>query len=144
MRWPVAIEGAWDLYEVEARPGERVLDPAEEFRVFVEEVQPRLLRALVAARGIEEGKDAVAEALAYAWQHWDRVQAMANPAGYLYRVARSRARRRRSRLLFPEVSASMPDVEPGLPGALAQLSERQRTTVLLVHGWNGLKRKWPP
>jgi RNA polymerase sigma-70 factor (ECF subfamily) len=113
-----------------------VLDHADEFRAFVAEVQPRLLRALVAACGVEEGRDAVAEALAYAWQHWDRVQAMANPAGYVYRVARSRARRRRSRPLFPDVSAALPDVEPGLPRALAQLSERQRIAVLLVHGWD--------
>jgi DNA-directed RNA polymerase specialized sigma24 family protein len=113
-----------------------VLDRAGEFSAFVEAAEPGLRRALVAVFGVEEARDAVAEGLAYAWQHWDRVQTMANPAGYVYRVARSRGRRRRVRPLFPEALGSMPEVEPGLPVALARLSERQRVAVLLVHGWD--------
>jgi len=34
-----------------------------------------------------------AEALAYAWENWDRLSSMKNPVGYLYRVGQSRARR---------------------------------------------------
>lgn len=113
-----------------------MLDRAGEFSAFVEATEPGLRRALVAVFGAEEARDAVAEGLAYAWQHWDRVQTMANPAGYVYRVARSRGRRRRVRPVFPEVLGSVPEVEPGLPAALAGLSERQRVAVLLVHGWD--------
>jgi hypothetical protein len=50
----------------------------------VEEVGPRLGRALAAAYGFEDGRDATAEALAYAWQHWQRLQHIANLPGYLF------------------------------------------------------------
>jgi len=48
--------------------------------------------ALVAAYGTNVGSDA-AEALAYGFEHWDDVAGMANPAGYLYRVGQTEARR---------------------------------------------------
>jgi hypothetical protein len=46
----------------------------EEFSVFFREVEPRLRHALVASCGFEAGREAAADALAYAWEHWDRVQ----------------------------------------------------------------------
>lgn len=106
------------------------------FEAFVAEVEPRLRRALVGLRGPEAGRDAVAEALAWAWEHWSEVQGMENPAGYLYRVGQSRSRRGRGRAPWPAPSslAGMPEVEPRLPAALASLSERQRVAVFLVHG----------
>jgi len=113
-----------------------VTDREDEFTTFVERVEPRLRQALVALCGTDRAHDAVADGLAYAWQHWDRVRAMDNPAGYVYRVARSRARPRRARPVFPEAAGGLPDVEPGLAGALTGLPERQRVAVLLVHGWD--------
>lgn len=104
------------------------------FRSFVEEVEPRLRRAFTLLRGVDDGMDATAEALAWAWQHWAEVQAMANPAGYLYRVGSSRTRRRLPRFSPPPVPAAAPGFEPGLVPALARLSRRQRTAVVLVHG----------
>ena len=52
---------------------------------------------------------------------------MENPAGYLYRAGRSRARHRRKlRVVFPEEpSFNPPWVEPGLPKALERLTEKQ-------------------
>jgi DNA-directed RNA polymerase specialized sigma24 family protein len=108
----------------------------EEFTEFVERFEPRLRQALVGACGPDRARDAAADGLAYAWQHWERVRGMTNAEGYVYRVARSRARPRRVRVVFPDVSFEMPDVEPRLPVALARLSERQRISVLLVHGWD--------
>lgn len=107
----------------------------EEFTVFVREVEPRLSYALAAAYGPEIGRESAADALAYAWEHWTEVQRMQNPAGYLYRVGQSSARRSRRRdPLFPAVDqARLPDVEPALPAALATLSEAQRTALVLVH-----------
>jgi len=113
-----------------------VADRADEFSAFVAEIEPTLHRALVALCGPDAAKDATAEALAYAWQHWDRVARMANPHGYVYRVARSRTKRRRVRVVFPDPPARMPEIEPGLPDALASLPERQRVAVVLVHGWD--------
>ena len=112
------------------------MSDAEDFRVFVEEVQPRLRRALLASCGAEVAADAVQEALVYGWRNWDRVSEMDNPAGYLYRVARSRVRNPTfRRLTFPPgVEGRLPDVEPGLPQALARLTESQRMAVVLVKG----------
>lgn len=106
------------------------------FTSFVYEVEPRLRRALVATLGQDATHDAVAEALTYAWEHWHRVESMQNPAGYLYRVARSRVRERRPatiKFLVPD-EARLPEVEPGLVGALESLSPQQRAAVWLVHG----------
>jgi DNA-directed RNA polymerase specialized sigma24 family protein len=110
-------------------------DVSEDFTVFLKEVEPRLSRALAAAYGPEVGRESTADALAYAWEHWARVQEMGNPAGYLFRVGQSAARRyHRGNPLFPEpVRAELPRVEPGLPGALDSLSASQRTAVLLLH-----------
>ena len=109
------------------------------FVEFVERVSPRLKAALVASVGIDRAPDAAAEALAYGWEHWERVKTMENPAGYLYRVGVNRGRRwRHIRPELPTVpNSDMPWVEPGLPKALTRLSEKQRVVVLLVHsfGW---------
>ena len=107
------------------------------FTEFVEAVEPRLKRALVAAFGRDVGLDAAADALAHGWEHWERVRVMGNPAGYLWGVGRNRARAQlRSRPVFPEVPTDHePWVEPGLPEAMARLSESQRVAVLLIHGF---------
>ncbi|MDR9451090.1 MAG: sigma-70 family RNA polymerase sigma factor [Acidimicrobiia bacterium] len=112
----------------------------DSFTEFVEVAEPRLRRALVARYGYQEGREAVAEALAYAWEHWERVSAMANPVGYLYRVGRTRGTwgfRRVARLPRPESSNDPPWFEPALPAALENLPARQRTAVMLVkaHGY---------
>lgn len=110
------------------------------FEAFVLATEPPLRRALVAAYGYEDGREAAAEALAYAWEHWPRVREMPNAAGYLYRVARSsvshgRRWRRRPPLLLAAPPGVEHQFEPGLPAALATLSERQRVAVVLVHGF---------
>lgn len=107
------------------------------FTRFFRETEPRLRRALIAAVGAEQGREAASEALAYAWEHWERIGDMENPAGYVYRVGRSRAGRFANRGgEFPEPGDDdrLPWVEPGLPEALQQLTERQRTAVMLLHG----------
>lgn len=105
------------------------------FERFVLRHELGLKRALVAAVGLEAGLDAAAEALAYGWEHWDRLEEMENPAGYLYRVGRSHARPRGARVVqLPKADdPGLPWVEPALPDALARLPEMQRSTVLLVH-----------
>jgi DNA-directed RNA polymerase specialized sigma24 family protein len=108
----------------------------EPFESFVARAEPRLKQAFVARYGRTDGVEATSEALAYAWEHWHRVSLMDNPEGYLYRVGRSRTRRirRRTPTLPPVSPSTMPDVEPGLPAAMARLPERQRVAVVLVHG----------
>ena len=105
---------------------------------FVTLHQDAIRHALVAAHGIEAGREAAADAFSYGWEHWDRISGMDNPAGYLYRVGQHRARRQRRDLpLFvPPPSADHdPWVEPALPAALEMLTARQRTAVVLIHAY---------
>lgn len=108
----------------------------EAFRRFVADAEPKIRQALSASLGSEPGKDATADALEYAWQHWERIRDMNNPVGYLYVVGRDRGRRsrRRERPAFYEVNPERsPWVEPGLPAAIAHLPDRQREVVVLLH-----------
>jgi DNA-directed RNA polymerase specialized sigma24 family protein len=109
-----------------------------DFEAFVDRVETRLRVALIAVFGPEDGRDAAAAALAFAFEEWDRVSQMENPAGYLYRVGRSSQRRRREPVWTGVPSNPLPLVEPGLPDAISGLSERQRLAVVLVHayGWD--------
>jgi DNA-directed RNA polymerase specialized sigma24 family protein len=122
----------WDVDMVEAR------GISEWFAGFVDQVEPKLRHAFVVALGQDVGVEATSIALAYGWEHRDELFAMDNPAGYLYRVGRSRARRERKQPVFLPVPAEDAHlVEPGLPSALGELSEMQRTAVMMVHadGW---------
>ena len=109
---------------------------AIEFEEFVDDARIRLARAFTAAYGPDRGQDALAEAMAYAWAHFDELRAMENPVGYLYRVGQSRTRPRKRAPLFPAPTArGLPDVEPGLADALTSLTEQQRVCVVLVHAY---------
>lgn len=111
---------------------------ADAFTTFVAATEQRLRQALTAAVGPELGREATADALAYGWEHWDRVGDLENPAGYLYRVGRNLARRMASRpplRLAPVARRDDVWVEPGLPSALSRLPDKQRVVVTLVHGY---------
>ncbi len=97
-------------------------------------------RALLARFGAEAGSEAAADAIAWGWEHGDVLAQIANPAGYLYRVGQTAARRGRRRIArssFP-VEPVWQDA-PELPGdvfdALFRLRPDQRVAVLLVHGY---------
>jgi DNA-directed RNA polymerase specialized sigma24 family protein len=106
------------------------------FRSFVAENEPRVRQALSARLGHQTGREATAEALSYAWEHWDRIEKMENPVGYLYVVGRDRGRRsliRKHPVFYPVDPARLPWVEPSLPSALERLPDRQREVVVLLH-----------
>ena len=130
------------MFRVVVKPHSWLSGVVGEFREFFESTEPVLRRALVAAYG-PAGVDAAADALAYAWEHWGRVGAMANPTGYLYRVGQSRMRwyRRRSPVVAPRNPASDHWFEPGLGPALAELSRPQRVAVVLCHGFSLTQRE---
>jgi RNA polymerase sigma factor (sigma-70 family) len=111
----------------------------ESFTDFAKCALVKIRAGLIAAFGPELGSDAAAQAMAYGWEHWDRVQEMENPSGYLYRVGRSYAVRtlqRRRRQKAPAASHhESPWVEPRLEEVLRRLPERQRVAVSLIHGY---------
>jgi DNA-directed RNA polymerase specialized sigma24 family protein len=112
----------------------------EGFESFMKDLGSHLRDSLGAMFGVDVGREATAEALAYGWENWDRIRSMENPIGYLFVVGRNHARRefRRRPVVLAEVAVERtPWVEPGLPTALASLSQRQRTVVMLLHsyGW---------
>ena len=104
------------------------------------QIEPRLRRALVARYGLDVGSEVAAEAVAWGVEHAELLEAMENPAGYLYRVGQSAARRwlrRRVTVIFPR-EPEWPDAAD-LPGdvfeELRRLKPDHRVAVLLVHGY---------
>jgi RNA polymerase sigma-70 factor (ECF subfamily) len=92
--------------------------------------------------------EAVDEAMGRAYARWQRVSGIANPEGWIYRVAyrwaidrlrrRSTERRLLPRLLPGSPSGDQPPVEPRLQGALSALPMEQRAVVVLscVFDWS--------
>jgi RNA polymerase sigma factor (sigma-70 family) len=107
------------------------------------DLEPRLRQALFAYAGPADVDDAVGEAFLVLCTRPDEILAMANPRGYLYRVARDRVRgARRLRPELPPVHPALqPEVTPELVPALLALSPNQRTAVFLAAGlgWTWLE-----
>jgi len=109
----------------------------QEFQAFFIEVEQGLRRSLVAALGAQRGRDAAADALAWAWENWSKIQEVENPTGYLFRVGQSKSRSKKVPMITAVQTWEDPLVEPELPVALMRLTEAQRLAVVLVHayGW---------
>lgn len=106
---------------------------------LIDRTSASLRRALVVRFGIDVGVEAHAEVIAYMWEHADRLLTMSNPAGYLFRVGQSAARRlrrwNRSFLLDADLIEPAAGVTPELQPALERLRPRHRMAVVLVHGY---------
>lgn len=109
------------------------------FEELYRRVEALLRRAPVAWYGPTVGRDAAAEALVWAWTNRGRLAQIDNVPGYLFRVGQSVAKRdlkTQSRRVLDGVD---PDgevpFEPDLLPALEALTERQRASVVLVHGY---------
>jgi len=100
------------------------------------ELEPRLRQALFAYAGPADVDDAIGETFAHLCADAQRILAMGNPHGYLYRVARDKTRgpRRLTPTLPPVRHELQPEVTPELAPALARLSPNQRTSVFLAAG----------
>ena len=110
------------------------------FTRFVKESEPRLSHALAAAYGPEVGAEATADALLWAWEHWNKVESMKNPVGYLYRVGQSKARRYfRPTRLFPAAAPAV--VDATMPVLLEGLSKNQRVATVLIHAYQYTERE---
>jgi DNA-directed RNA polymerase specialized sigma24 family protein len=123
------MEGAEPVVTREASP------EVGSFEEFFYAAEPRLRRALVAAYGVDRGREAAAESLAWAWEHWSELIGKANPVGYVYRIGVRRTRFRRMPVTYVVAERPDPWFEPKLHAALEALTKRQRTAVVLVHGF---------
>jgi DNA-directed RNA polymerase specialized sigma24 family protein len=100
------------------------------------DLEPRLRQALFAYAGPHEIDDAIGDAFAHLCAQPERILAMRNPHGYLYRVARNAsrgARRRTPNLTSPDLHHD-PEISPELVPSLERLTANQRTSVFLVSG----------
>lgn len=109
-----------------------------DFDVFTATDGKRLQRALVAAYGPEDGADIYADAMLRAWSDWPSIGTMANPTGYLWRVAQSSHRRYRRWTRKPQFPSRMVLERNDLTDrdlflSLGSLSDSERVAVVMVH-----------
>src|ERR1700733_16326539 len=108
----ISCHKSWVLngLQVCGSPGEGVMDSdlRRDFEAFVNEIEPRLRRALIATYGFQLGREATADALGWAWEHWDRLDRITNKVAYLYRVGQSTTRRRKLPITFERNELSEP------------------------------------
>jgi RNA polymerase sigma-70 factor (ECF subfamily) len=113
------------------------------FEAFFESERVGVYRALFAITGSrQEAEDISQEAFLRVWERWDKVSALEEPVGYLYRTAMNvfRDRRRRfvlglKRVIRPQDARDeLEDVETRSVAAevLASLTPRQRAAVVLT------------
>lgn len=103
------------------------------FEEFFVATEPLLRQLLVARLGAERGREATAEALLWALEHWERARTLRYPVRYLGRVGVSKTRaRKQAGLPQGNLQQSSALMEPGLQQALQRLSRRQREAVVLV------------
>ncbi len=143
--WVASWSGVKDLKAWRVCQGMGMRDPQRtlgEFESFAATTGERVRRALVAHYGVEVGAEASAEAMAVAWQRWDSVAEMENPAGFLFRVGQSKARPhlrwRRRNTGFPAWdlgSVSDDAAVLDLLRSMARLPEARRACVLLVKSY---------
>ncbi len=109
------------------------------FEAWYRHSHAALFTSMLALTGDRDiAADATDEAFSRAWKNWDRVQAMASPEGWSYRVAlnvvRTRARRRgvERRLLPKLVNRNTVSAPAGEVWELVrELPPRQRIAVVL-------------
>jgi RNA polymerase sigma factor (sigma-70 family) len=117
--------------------------PQAGFEDFFEAEHPRLRRALYLLTGnAEEADEVLQDAFVAVWERWDRVGAMDDPTGYLYRTALNRhrsalrrtaraARRAVGQAHGPDLFAQA-DERDALARALSHLSPRRREAIVLT------------
>jgi RNA polymerase sigma factor (sigma-70 family) len=128
--------------EVVMFPVERV-EARARFDEFFEDEHERLFKALYFVTGNrQDAEELMQDAFMKLWERWDQIDRIADPTGYLFRVALNgfRMRRRRAatalRRLTPVVEERDPFVDAEMRAdvqrLLLGLTDRQRAALLLV------------
>lgn len=119
------------------------MEPPRGFETFFAEERARLLRALYLLTGnAEEAEEILQDAFLAVWERWDRVGAMEEPTGYLFRTALNRHRslaRRAARAARRAVGQAHggdlfgeAEERDEVARALATLTPRRRQAVVLT------------
>jgi RNA polymerase sigma-70 factor (ECF subfamily) len=127
--------------QVEVPPNAGASDDG--FEAFLRVGYDRLVGALYLATGdAEEARDLAQEAYLRVWERWDRVRAMDDPEGYLFRTAMNlwRSRVRRAAVAARRLVRSGGSVDPfpsaddrdAVVRALRTLTPRQRMALVLT------------
>jgi RNA polymerase sigma-70 factor, ECF subfamily len=123
-------------------PTERV-EARARFDVFFAEEHQRLFKALYFVTGDRhDAEELMQDAFLKLWERWDRIEAIDDPTGYLFRVALNgfRMRRRRAAVAIRK-AAPVPedrdlfadaDMRADVRQLLLGLAPRQRAALLLV------------
>jgi RNA polymerase sigma-70 factor (sigma-E family) len=125
-----------------------VSERVETFEELFHAQYERLLRAMYLATGDRhEAEDLAQDAFVRVYERWERVRALEDPVGYLYRVALNARRSRLRRLAIAARKAVRPDPPPDheeaagardvVRRALGELPAGQRDAVVLIE-WLGL------
>ena len=113
------------------------------FEEFFAETNVRLFGALcLVTRSRAEAEEIAQEAYVRVWERWDRVAAMEDPAGFLFRTAMNvfRSRYRRAAIALRRTVAPTPapdDIDAAVDRhvvleALSELTPQQRAAVVLT------------
>jgi RNA polymerase sigma factor (sigma-70 family) len=114
-----------------------------DFTAFFAEEHRELFKALFFVTGNRaDAAELMQDAFLKLWERWDRIDRIADPRGYLFRVAlngfrmRTRTALRATRRLVPVASSTDPfdevDLREDVRRMLLQLSPRQRTALVLI------------
>jgi RNA polymerase sigma factor (sigma-70 family) len=122
----------------------------EGFGAFVSAHEARLRQAFTVLWGPAFGREVTVDVLSFAWEHWQRIESMENPVGYLFVVGRDRGRRGLQRRDRPVASlgdasdrdsGTLVEFEPALAGLVEGLPIRERQVVMLVYGYQWSMRE---
>jgi RNA polymerase sigma factor (sigma-70 family) len=125
-----------------AKPVNNIQEPLD-FESFFHTEYARLVKSLyLTTLDLHEAEELAQEAMARAFERWDRVKEMDAPGGYLYRTAlnlnRKRLRRlavRARRIIWPVESTdamAASDAKSDLLRALAALPDGQKEALVLL------------
>jgi RNA polymerase sigma-70 factor (ECF subfamily) len=119
-----------------------VAEPLSFETFFDREARPLFRRLYAVTGNAAEAEEIMQDAFLALWERWERVGAMGDPTGYLYRasmnVFRKRGRRAalavRKRIALAPISEPFGDIDDqqDVVAALRHLSPRQRAAVVLL------------
>jgi RNA polymerase sigma-70 factor (ECF subfamily) len=137
----VVMDGADSTFR--SADTEEPLVSAVTFEAFFRLESDRVFRALWLITGNQtEAEEITQDAFLAAWERWDRVSAMENPTGYVYRTAMNLFRKRYRRALLAARKAVRPESREDefaaaddrelIRSTLATLTPRQRAAIVMT------------